>query len=354
MKHDNMKTLTFHITILLWLLVLLCNGQAVRQSGIDFVVKEDERKVDVFAEGKLLTSYCWPENVYKPILYPLYSAGGSEITRGFPLRPREGERNDHIHQVGLWLNYGNVNGYDFWGNGSRGYKEPRGGEIKHTRLIKTEGGKQEGILIYKASWLLPSGYEILSETTEYHFIALGNMRIIDRITTLAANDSSVSFPDTKEGMFGIRVARQLELPLNEMIQVLDASGNLSGKKIRASEGATGNYRGSNGISGESVWGTRAGWMHLYGKIGEEKISLVICDHPRNPGFPTYWHARGYGLFAANPFGWKDFTGGKEQLNFSMKPHQQITFRYRVIIGSGKHLSDEDINRLADDFYRKYL
>ncbi len=332
---------------------IICKGQNTRPSGIEFLPKENERRVDVLAGGKLLTSYIWPENVYKPILYPLCTANGTEITRGFPLRPREGERNDHMHQVGVWLNYGKVNGYDFWGNGSRGYKEPAGGEIKHQGIVRIQNGV-EGILEIKASWITPSGYVLLSEKTEYHFFAEGGLRIIDRVTTLTANDSSVVFSDTKEGMFGIRVARQLELPLNEMITVLDASGKPSGNKIKASEGATGNYRNSRGIEGEKVWGTRAEWMHLYGTAGNEKVSVAVCDHPRNPGYPAYWHARGYGLFAANPLGWKDFTGGKEQFNFSLKPRQSVTFRYRIIINSGIHLSDDEINQLAGEFGKKYL
>ncbi len=345
----------YQLTLAITLLVCInSNGQNIKPSGIDFSLKENERKIDVYAAGKLLTSYCWPENVYKPILYPVYTASGVEITRGFPLRPRKGERADHIHQVGMWLNYGKVNGYDFWGNGSRGFKDPAGGEIKHTGIVKVQGGNDEGTLVVTESWLSPSGYELLSEKTEYHFFIQGPLRIIDRVTTLTANDSTVVFSDTKEGMFGIRVARQLELPLNEMITVIDASGKPSGNKIKASEGATGNYRSSRGIEGEKVWGTRAEWMHLYGIIGEEKVSVAVCDHPLNPGYPTYWHARGYGLFAANPLGWNDFTGGKEQFNFSLKPHQSVTFRYRVIIGSGNHLSDTEINLFARKFGEKYL
>jgi hypothetical protein len=163
----------------------------------------------------------------------------------------------------------------------------------------------------------------------------------------------VIFADTKEGMFGIRVARQMELPLNEDVVLLDAEGKPSSQKINAAIGAAGNYRSSKGATGESVWGTRAEWMDLYGIIGEEKISIVICDHPKNPGYPTYWHARGYGLFAANPLGWSDFTKGKEIFNFSLKPGESATFRYRVIISSGIHLSDSEINDLANDFSMKY-
>jgi len=121
----------------------------------------------------------------------------------------------------------------------------------------------------------------------------------------------------------------------------------------SNDGITGNYRSSEGITGAEVWGTRAKWMDLYGSIGNEKISLVICDHPGNLSYPTYWHARGYGLFAANPFGVKDFTKGKDSLNYTLAPGKSLTLRYRFIISSGKHLSDEAINEYADAFAKKY-
>jgi len=99
-------------------------------------------------------------------------------------------------------------------------------------------------------------------------------------------------------------------------------------------------------------GTRAKWMDLYGTIGTEKISIVICDHPKNPSYPTYWHARGYGLFSANPLGGSDFTKGKEIVNFSIPAGKSVTFRYRTIITSGFYLDDRDINILASDFAGK--
>jgi hypothetical protein len=251
------------------------------------------------------------------------------------------------------MNYGMVNGHDFWGNGSRGFKEPNGGVIKHLSVEKSTGGAAEGILITRESWIDPAGKELLAEKTEYHFINRGRVRIIDRIATLTAGDTAVYFKDTKEGMFGIRVARQLELPVNESVILLDANGKPSGEKVPASKGATGNYRSSEGISGEAVWGTRAKWMDLDGTIGTEKISLVICDHPKNQSYPTYWHARGYGLFAANPLGWNDFTKGKEILNFTVQSGKSTTFRYRVIVNSGSFLTEKEITALADDFAGRY-
>ena len=303
--------------------------------------------------GKFFTSYCWYDNVYKPVLYPVCTSNGTFITRGFPLNPRAGERGDHFHQIGIWLNYGNVNGYDFWDNGASGKKDPKGGEVKHLEIKKLSGGFGEGIMVTRESWLDPSGKELLEENTEYHFIAKGSIRIIDRITTLTAAGQPVTMKDTKEGMFAIRVARQLELPSKDDLALVDDHGNPTQEKALSNKGVTGNYLSSEGVTGDAVWGTRARWMDLYGNIGEEKISLIVCDHPRNQSYPTYWHARGYGLLSANPFGIKDFTQGKEELNFSVPAGKSVTFRYRVIINSGSHLSEAEINACADDFAGKY-
>jgi hypothetical protein len=355
LKNTKMKYRSLNVISIVCLISLSLNGQTPKndQKKVEFINKEAEKKIDVLVGGKFFTAFCWPENVYKPILYPVCSAAGTEITRGFPLRPKEGERDDHIHQVGIWLNYGMVNGHDFWGNGYRGVKEPNGGVIKHLSVEKVSGGAGEGVLISKESWIDPEEKELLAERTEYHFIAKGAIRIIDRIETLTARDTVVYFKDTKEGMFGIRVARQLELPLKESVALLDANGKPSKEKVPVAKGATGNYHSSEKISGEAVWGTRAKWMALDGTIGNEKISLVICDHPKNPAYPTYWHARGYGLFAANPFGWNDFTKGKEVLNFKIQPGKSIVFRYRVIINSGSLLTDPEIDKYGEEFSKLY-
>jgi hypothetical protein len=320
---------------------------------VTFIDKSAERKIDVLIDGKVITSYCWPENVYKPVLYPVFTTTGTEITRGFPLKPRAGERNDHIHQIGIWLNYGNVNGFDFWGNGSTGKRSENGGEIKHQGVDKMSDGKGEGILVTKSVWLDPSGKEMMTEKTEYHFIPQKNGYAIDRITSLTATGGNINMKDTKEGMFAIRVARQLELPSKENALLLDSSLKPGTEKASENKGVTGNYLSSEGVTGDAVWSTRAKWMQLSGKIVNENISVVICDHPKNPGYPTYWHARGYGLFSANPLGVSDFTQGKQVMNFSIPAGKTITFRYRVVVTSGSFPKPEDINGMADEFGLKY-
>ena len=159
-------------------------------------------------------------------------------------------------------------------------------------------------------------------------------------------------PDTKEGMFGIRVARQLELPSEGDITLYSADGHPTKVAGMSNEGISGDYRSSEGVTGLSVWGTRAKWMDLFGNIGDEKISLIICDQPKNPCYPTYWHARGYGLFSANPLGWNDFTKGEKELNFKLKPGETVIFKYRFIIQSGDFLSDEKMEQEFEKFSKK--
>jgi hypothetical protein len=203
------------------------------------------------------------------------------------------------------------------------------------------------------SWIDPSGKELLSENTEYHFIAKGSTRIIDRVATLTATGNDVSMKDNKEGVMAIRVARQLELPSKDEIIMTDAQGNPTTVKKMSNEGVSGSYRSSEGIKDDAVWSTRAKWMDLNGTIGGEKIAIVMCDHPKNQSYPTYWHARGYGLFSANPLGWGIFTKGKEMLNYAIPAGKSSVFRYRIIIHSGGDLPDSEINRYAEDFAGRY-
>jgi hypothetical protein len=325
------------------------------QGNVTFTDKGDQKGVDILMDGKLFTSYIWPENVMKPVLYPIFTASGAEVTRGYPLKPRAGERVDHPHHIGIWFNYGDVNKLDFWNNSEAipADKKSEYGTIHHKAVVKKEGGKGHGLLVVSSSWDTPDGKELLADKTEMYFSNQGATRIIDRITTLTAGTLPVSMADNKEGVIAIRVARQLELPSKDQVIMTDAKGNPTTVKSMSTEGVTGSYRSSEGIKDDAVWSTRGKWMDLNGTINNEKVAIVICDHPQNPGYPTYWHARGYGLFAANPLGWSVFSKGKESLNFSVPAGKSVKFRYRIVIHNGSDLSDEAINALTDEFAKKY-
>ncbi len=325
------------------------------QGKVSFVDKSGQKQVDVMMDGKLFTSYLWPDDVMKPVLYPVITASGTEVTRGYPLKPRAGERTDHPHHIGIWFNYGDVNKLDFWNNSTAipAEKKNEYGTIHHKTIEKQEGGKGHGLLVVTASWDGPDGKQLLAEKTELHFINQGATRIIDRITTLTAGNSPVPMADNKEGLIGMRVARQLELPSKDQVTLTDAKGNPTTVKSMSNEGVTGSYRSSEGIKDDAVWSTRGKWVDLNGTIGNDKVAIVMFDHPLNIGYPTYWHARGYGLFAANPLGWSIFTKGKETLNFIIPAGKSVAFRYRLVIHNGSDLTDEAINALADDFAKKY-
>jgi hypothetical protein len=320
-------------------------------AGVQLVVNEAARRVDVLIDGRPFTSYIWPDSVKKPALYPLRTAKGTLVTRGYPLDPRPGERVDHPHHVGTWFNYGDVNGLDFWNNSEAIKPEERNkyGTIRHKKIKRVKSGKTEGELEVEMDWLAPDGTPLLREETTFVFHGGTGMRAIDRLTTLTALDKRVLLNDNKEGVIGIRVARELEQPSDKPEVFTDASGKATKVPKLDNTGVTGRYRSSEGKTGDEVWGTRGRWTMLTGKIAQEDVTLAILDHPKNPGYPTYWHARGYGLFAANPLGQKVFSDGKQTLNFALEPGQSVTFRFRILILSTAATSDD-----LESQYRRFI
>ena len=308
------------------------------------VENKDENRLDIIIDGKPFTSYIYPDDLMKPVLYPLQTADGSFVTRGWPLDPRPGERVDHPHHVGMWLNYGDVNGLDFWNNSTDipAEKKEKYGTIRHRSVNKMQADNDKAILEVTADWQKPDGTNLLREDTRFVFNGTGNMRTVERITTLTALNEDVSFKDNKEGVIGIRLARELEHPSNKPEVFTDASGKGTAVPQLNNEGVTGKYRSSEEKEGDDVWGTRGKWVNLNGLIDGRQVSVVILDHPSNVGYPTYWHARGYGLFAANPLGQKEFSKGKEVLDFKLPAGKSVTFRYKVLINSGSHLTDQQV------------
>lgn len=317
---------------------------------IQLVRNDEEKKVDVFIDEQLFTSYIYPNNIKKPVLYPIITPKGTKITRKFPLEPSVGERVDHPHHVGLWFTYGDVNGLDFWNNSDsiKIEKQANYGHILHKEILNIKNGNTEGSLQVTMDWLSPENEILLKETTTFIFKGEGDEFSIDRITNLRAQESEVTFNDNKEGVLGIRVTRVLEHPSNKPDIFTDADGNPTKVAVLNNDGVNGKYINSNAVEGTASWGKRADWVNLTSTIGNENISLVILDHSANIGYPTYWHARGYGLFAANPLGQKVFSNGKESLNFKLKKDEEVTFKHRIIVAS-RNLDNTTLNTRFSDF-----
>ncbi|GAB2593915.1 hypothetical protein GCM10027190_47700 [Spirosoma areae] len=327
---------------------VVLSGRA-QTNRIQLTHNEARKRVDVTVDGKPFTAYIYPGPTVlkKPVLYPIRSAGGNLITRGWPLDPRPGERIDHPHHVGMWFNYGDVNGHDFWNNSTEIGPEHKGpfGTIVHTGVRSMKPGNGQADLVVTADWLDKDGQIMLQETTTYQFQAGAGKRVIDRVTVLKAAAKDVVFTDNKEGMIALRMARELEQPSTKPEVFTDAQGVATKVPAMNNAGVTGLYRSSEGVEGDAVWSTRAPWVKLTGTIGNEALSVVLMDNPKNVGYPTYWHARGYGLFAANPLGPSVFTNGKAPaLNYTLAAGQSVTFQYRLLIQSGA-VSDTALNQL---------
>jgi hypothetical protein len=318
--------------------------------GVQVVSDEANRRVDITIDGKAFTSYIWPTSLKKPVLYPLIDDEGVTVTRGYPLEPRLGERVDHPHHAGLWFNYGNVNGFDFWNNSDAIKPEGRAkmGSIFQKKIVSTKSGSDRGELVVESVWITGENKEILKDTTKYIFIQRKGARVIDQITTLTALDKVV-FNDDKEGLIGMRVAHWLESPDEKGGIFMDASGRPTKVAAVDTTGATGVYVTSEGVKGGAVWATRGRWCTLTGHDADKhEVTIGILDQTRNPGFPTYWHARGYGLFAANPLGRSIFDPKQPPFNYTIEKGKTATFRYRVILFSHAAGPDE-MNREADAY-----
>lgn len=327
------------------------NAQKAR---IELRRDDQKQKINVIVDDKLFTSFQYPSNLEKPFLFPVYSPDGSVITRGFPLEPRPGERVDHPHHIGIWFNYGNVNGLDFWNNSSAIPQDKKNlyGHIVVTGITEKQS-KEKSILEVTSEWKDNDGNTLITEVTKYIFTGDKNSRTIDHISTLTAMGQRVTFDDNKEGLFAIRVDRAFEMPSNESLIFTDANGNPTTVKAIDNNGVTGMYLGSSGFKGEKVWGTRNEWVLLSGTKNNVLTTIGIFDHPKNQGYPAYSHARGYGLFSVNNLGQNSYDSSKEKVSYILERGESITLRHRFFVRSGREITPEEAEKIAASFAEEY-
>lgn len=345
-----MKTIAAVFLALIFILPLT-NAQTAK---VKMIRDDKKQKVEVIIDGKLFTTYRYPTNLEKPFLYPIYAPNGTVITRGFPLEPRKGERVDHPHQVGLWFNHGNINGLDFWNNSSAIAADQKDsyGHIVVRSIDKAKGGKT-GLLEVTSDWKDNKGNIVLTEKATYIFSGDKNTRTIDHISTLTAANGKVVITDNKEGMFAIRVDRAFEMPSNESLIFTDEKGNPTTVKATDNTGVTGMFVSSSGLKGDAVWGTRNEWVLLSGKKDNVLTTFGIFDNPKNPGYPAYSHARGYGLFSVNNLGQNSYDPKKEKVVYTLEKGESMTLRHRFFVQSGAEVTADQAKGIAEDFAKKY-
>lgn len=338
-----MKKSIIILSSIIFLFLLSCSSQSVK---VEFINREADKKVDVLIDGKLFTAFVYPGDMEKQVLYPILTASGKPVTRGYPLDPRPFERADHPHHVGLWLNFGDVNGLDFWNNSFAiaDSVKHRYGSVKFKKIVSQDPGK--GILVTSSEWVDINSKILLDEETSYAFSGNDNSRSIDRTTTLTAREA-VTFTENKEGLLGLRVDRVFEEPATRPEKFLDANGIVTEVPVLNNEGVNGVYRNAEGFKGGDVWSKRSSWVALRAEKEGELITIVVFDHPQNPNYPAWSHARGYGLFATNNLGGRAFDKEADEVKIVLQPGEKIAFKHKIVIAGD--LTDEQIKVMAGDF-----
>ncbi len=277
------------------------------RKGVEF--RATGGNLDVRIAGHPFTVYRTDEPT-KPYFWPVIGPTGTAITRAYPMEAVAGEDRDHPHQRSLWFTFGNVNGYDFWAPDPLNKPSPKFGKIKETSR-KTISGPALGVLRTTDDWLGPDGKAVCSDERTVTFYDTTQGRVFDFDVTMKAPNEPVTFNDTKEGMFGFRVASSM-----------DSAKTTGGKIINA-----------EGVTNEAAWGKASPWVDYTGPLAGKTVGIAILNHPDSFRHPTTWHVRPYGLFAANPFGGHDF-GQKESGTHSIPAGESIRVRYRVFLHEG--------------------
>ncbi len=281
----------------------------------------DGDRIDVSIAGAPFTSFHFGDTATKPYLHPLRASDGSVVTRGYPMEEIPGEQRDHPHHRGAWFSHGDVNGIDFWANEVSQRSRGRKGVIAFDEIVAVESGESEALIEADFAWNAPDGSRLLTERRVMRFGRSGDDNLVDFVIALTAEAGSVHFGDTKEGTFAVRLSTELEEPHWR------ATGIPRTGRIVNAEGAW---------SEANTWGKRSPWVDYSGSLQGKPVGVAILDHPGNPKHPTYWHVRGYGLFAANVFGEHDFHATESRDGgITIAKGETLRFRYRIVIHPGR-------------------
>ncbi len=305
-------------------LVLFASGQ-MESSAAEILLEKDGDNITVTVDGKLFTRYITKSGT-KPVLYPIIGPTGVEMTRGYPIKDASAsEKTDHPHHRSLWFTHGEVNEVDFWTEPSEDNPKKHGfGKVVHKKFLQIENGEQPRIVTVN-EWLNSKDEKLLTDYRTIGFAADEKRRWIDfDVKLVNEGEEPVKIGDTKEGTFGVRVA--------------------SWMKVDAEKG--GKIINSLGAVNKDAWGKAASWVDYHAPNGDSTVGIAILNHPSSFRFPTYWHVRTYGLFAANPFGVHNFLNSEdEDGSHEIKPGESIVLSYRVLL----HQGDEQSGRVPESF-----
>jgi hypothetical protein len=270
-----------------------------------------EDTVAVTINGGEFTTYRFSKSLPKPFFSPIKAADGTILTRPIVGPDYKG---DHPHHKGVWVAVDEVNDIKFWAE--QGKIENRGVE-----LLVAEGNPAR--LKVENHWVNSSGQDVVLETTT---ISIFGNRLMSYDIQFRMAQGEVHFKDTKEGLFGVRIAESMRE---------DKGG---GTVINANGGRT----------TKECWGQRSAWVDYTGSVDGKTFGVTIFDHPQNFR-PSRYHVRNYGLFTISPFGESAYTNGKEKaVDDVFQKDAVIRLRYGIYFHNGDATS-ADVAGVAKSF-----
>ena len=281
-------------------------------------MKKTDKDVEVTLDGQPFATYIFNAG-FKPIIWPIIGPTGKEMTRAWPLRngrgrtKETGSRASKVVLVRSWQRQW----HRFLGRDREAAREAGADGAGQGRRRQGRHDRHQERLAR------PRRQALAQRRAHVRFGGDKDSRQIDFDVTVTAVADQVTFGDTKEGSFGLRDRR------------VDAGRTKTGGKIITSEG----------LEDDKAWGKPAAWVDYHGPVQGETLGIAILNHPSSFRYPTHWHVRTYGLFAANPWGLHDFTNGKEHSDYTMKKGDSFTLRYRVIF----HKGTEKDGKIAEAF-----
>lgn len=246
---------------------------------------------------------------------------GSVVTRVIQTHPTEGlDKNaplyyDHPHHKGIWFSIDEVNEIRYWAEK---------GIIRNVSVTINEAKGESASLTMVNHWLDTDESPLLQETAKIRILADRTMVCDYELTAVS---KPVTFHDTKEGFFGIRVPNSMR-------------ENSGGGPVTNAEGL---------LTTANCWGKTSAWVDYAGPVGNRKLAVTIFDHPVTFKKSRY-HVRDYGLFSVSPFGDKAYTNGAEpEAPLTIEPGKSISLQY------GLHVRDYAGDaKAAGEAYQRYL
>ncbi|MFT4688669.1 MAG: DUF6807 family protein [Verrucomicrobiia bacterium] len=295
---------------------------------------ELDDRIRVEIGGQLFTEWRHKEWL-GPYFYPVIGPNGEGITRNYPMKdgvPHEAQ--DHPHHRSLRFAHSDVNGLNFWYWRPGRERELSSAEIRLEKIEKLTSGPVGEFVLWNR-WL-DGDKLVLRLRMRARFIPLEDRQVLmDYDVKLFAGDQPVTFGDTKDGGMYVRVAGTMK------VQAHRAAGSTEFK---------GTILNSRGHRNADAWGKRAEWVDYFGPDASGgTVGIAMFDHPDNLRFPTHWHARTYGLLAANRFATQQFDPKASSVgDHTIPAGQSLELRHRFYFHHGDTKTAQVAKR-----YREY-